>query len=304
MAIELQWDLPGQPLPGLEALLDDVCATCFRLEGLDNAGMAIRIVSSEEIRRLNQCMRGIDRVTDVLSFPTIALHPGQTAGKAKSRVRRQYDPFLGYCNLGDCAICLERAREQAAEYGHALRREIAYLAAHAAFHLMGYDHMQPEDQREMRSMEKKAMAALAIYKAEEPMSDQQLYEMACSALKMSYAPYSQFAVGACLLSTDGRTFTGCNIENASYGATICAERCAVSRAVAEGARRFSAIAVVGESALAWPCGICRQVLNEFSEDMRVICGQAGKGFEVVKLSELLPRSFGPNELAGGNAHGE
>ena len=136
------------------------------------------------------------------------------------------------------------------------------------------------------------------------MSDQQLYEMACSALKMSYAPYSRFAVGACLLSTDGRTFTGCNIENASYGATICAERCAVSRAVTEGARRFSAIAVVGESAQAWPCGICRQVLNEFSENMRVICGQAGKGFEVIKLSELLPRSFGPNELAGGNAHGE
>ena len=82
----------------------------------------------------------------------------------------------------------------------------------------------------------------------------------------------------------------------SYGATICAERCAVSNAVIHGARRFTAIAIVGSSGWAWPCGICRQVLNEFSDDLRVIVGEYGGRFEVLPLSELLPKSFGPRDL--------
>ena len=131
---------------------------------------------------------------------------------------------------------------------------------------------------------------------EDPMTDKQLFDLACEAMHRAYTPYSNFKVGACLLSSDGRTFQGCNIENASYGATICAERSAVSRAVMEGARSFTAIAVVGSSAQAWPCGICRQVLNEFSDGMRVICGQYGQGFDVVPLAELLPHSFGPEHL--------
>ncbi|MDL2206680.1 cytidine deaminase [Eubacteriales bacterium OttesenSCG-928-N13] len=129
------------------------------------------------------------------------------------------------------------------------------------------------------------------------MTDQQLFQCACEALKMAYTPYSHFNVGACILATDGRTFQGCNVENASYGATICAERTAVVTAVTQGAQAFSAIAVVGEDAPAWPCGVCRQVLNEFSADMRVICGAAKTGeYQVVKLSELLPHSFGPHDL--------
>lgn len=129
------------------------------------------------------------------------------------------------------------------------------------------------------------------------MTDRQLFERACHALQNAYVPYSKFRVGACLLSADGRAFEGCNIENASYGATICAERAAVSVAVSQGARRFTRIAVVGQSQLAWPCGVCRQVLHEFSEDMQVICGSADSGeFTVVPLSELLPHAFGPDDL--------
>ncbi|MBR2571247.1 MAG: cytidine deaminase [Clostridia bacterium] len=129
------------------------------------------------------------------------------------------------------------------------------------------------------------------------MTDQELFDRACAALEKAYAPYSHYRVGACLLAEDGRAFDGCNIENASYGATICAERCAVSCALVQGAARFVAIAVVGESSDAWPCGICRQVLNEFSSrEMRVICGTRGKGFTVKTLSELLPMSFGPEDL--------
>ena len=114
---------------------------------------------------------------------------------------------------------------------------------------------------------------------------------------MAYCPYSHFQVGACILAEDGRTFKGCNFENASYGATICAERCAASNAIVNGARRFKAIAVVGSTAVAWPCGICRQVLREFSEpSLPVIVGQYGKAFSVMTLGELLPNSFGPEDL--------
>ena len=137
------------------------------------------------------------------------------------------------------------------------------------------------------------------------MTDQQLYDLACEAMLRAYAPYSGFKVGACLLSSDGRTFQGCNIENASLGATICAERAAISRAITDGARSFTAIAVVGSGSPAWPCGICRQVLNEFSDNLRVICGQYGKqGFVVEPLSALLPHSFGPEALGKEDADGE
>ena len=131
----------------------------------------------------------------------------------------------------------------------------------------------------------------------EQAENQMLFERACAALDRAYAPYSNFRVGACLLAEDGRVFDGCNVENASYGATICAERTAVVKAVSEGARSFTAIAVVGVETDAWPCGICRQVLNEFSADMRVVCGNARSGtFGAMKLSELLPMSFGAKDL--------
>ena len=104
-------------------------------------------------------------------------------------------------------------------------------------------------------------------------------------------------MGACILTEDGRTFKGCNFENASYGATICAERCAASCAIAAGARRFAAIAVVGSTAVAWPCGICRQVLREFPDlSLPVIVGQYGKGFTVKTLGELLPEALSPEDL--------
>ena len=305
MPLELQWTV-DERIDGLEALLAHVCACCFALEGVQNAGMTVRIASAEEVHALNRDMRGIDRETDVLSFPTASFHPGRTAGKDPKRVRRQYDPALGWCNLGDCVISLARAREQAREYGHSLAREIGYLTAHSAFHLMGYDHENPTDRAAMRAMEERAMEMASLSRTEEKtMTDQQLFDMACQAMHCSYSPYSHFKVGACLLSSDGRTFQGCNIENASYGAAICAERCAVGRAVSEGARSFTAIAVVGSDSQAWPCGICRQVLNEFSDNMRVICGQYGHGFEVVPLAELLPRSFGPENLGvQEDKHGE
>ena len=304
MPIELQWAV-DERIEGLEALLARVCEACFSLEGVHNAGMTVRIATPQEVRSLNRSMRGIDRETDVLSFPTASFRPARTAGKQPARVRRQYDPHLGWCNLGDCVISLARAREQAAEYGHSLARELGYLAAHSALHLMGYDHENPDDKSAMRAMEERAMARASLLRTEDStMTDQQLFDLACEAMHLAYAPYSGFKVGACLLASDGRTFQGCNIENASLGATICAERAAVSRAVTEGARAFTAIAVVGSSSEAWPCGICRQVLNEFSDGMRVICGRYGGGYTVEPLTALLPHSFGPESLGKEVGDGE
>ena len=130
------------------------------------------------------------------------------------------------------------------------------------------------------------------------MTYEQLFALASEAKKNAYAPYSGFHVGACILTDAGHTYCGCNFENASFGATICAERCATSCAVAAGERRFAAIAIAAD-APAWPCGICRQVLREFAcgPEMPVIVGAADAGtFTVKTLGELLPESFGPEYL--------
>ena len=129
------------------------------------------------------------------------------------------------------------------------------------------------------------------------MTKEELVQEAFQAMKNAYAPYSNYHVGACVLARDGRTFYGANIENASFGATICAERCAASCAVAAGQRRFMAVAIAANTA-AWPCGICRQVLREFScgPEMPVIVGPYDGDFTVKTLEELLPDSFGPEYL--------
>lgn len=301
MPIELQIEVSGCP-DGLEAFLSRVAETCFEIEGVAGVGFAVRVVDDQEIQRLNREMRAIDAPTDVLSFPTVRYPKGTTARDNLKRLRREYDPASGWINLGDCVLNLDRARLQAEEFGHSLRRELGYLTAHSAFHLMGYDHMQADEKRNMRAMEKKVMQRLRLWRGSEAENMDQnaceeLFRLACQARENAYAPYSHYKVGACILTENGKTFTGCNFENASYGATICAERCAASCAVAAGERRFTAIAIAANSA-AWPCGICRQVLREFavSADMPVIVGPADGTFTVKPLSVLLPESFGPEYL--------
>jgi len=128
------------------------------------------------------------------------------------------------------------------------------------------------------------------------MTYETLLEMAYEATKRAYVPYSKFKVGAALLTEDGKVFTGCNIECASYGGTNCAERTAVFKAVSEGYTKFKAIAVVSASdSIAYPCGICRQVLNEFAPDIDIILDDNGT-MQVINLKEMLPYSFGPSDL--------
>ncbi len=125
------------------------------------------------------------------------------------------------------------------------------------------------------------------------MTDPELIKAAQKACESAYAPYSGFKVGAALLCEDGRIFTGCNVENSSYGAAICAERTAAVKAVSEGCVKFSAIAVVNaEGGLTYPCGICRQFLGEFAgKDFRVILKDKNGQIVCHRLSELMPHGF-------------
>jgi len=122
-----------------------------------------------------------------------------------------------------------------------------------------------------------------------------MLKMAASAAKNAYCPYSKLRVGAALLTSEGDIFTGCNVENASYGLTICAERAAFSAAVGAGHRKFKAIAIVASSpGTPYPCGACRQVMSEFcSGDFKVICMSLANSSkaQVFTLSKLLPRNF-------------
>ena len=130
------------------------------------------------------------------------------------------------------------------------------------------------------------------------MTPEKLVELAKEAMTKAYAPYSGFKVGAALLCADGTVYQGCNIENAAYGPTNCAERTAFFKAVYDGHRDFTAIAVVGgkEGKITGsfpPCGVCRQVMREFCKDDFAIYLAEDKGYQTVTLAELLPHSFQP-----------
>jgi len=131
------------------------------------------------------------------------------------------------------------------------------------------------------------------------MRIEDLISMAADARKNAYVPYSNFRVGAALITDDGSVYTGCNVENASYGATNCAERTAIFKAVSEGHRKISAICIVGskKGSFAFPCGICRQVISEFSdENTKVIVAQDAENYIVRSVEELIPDAFTPKDL--------
>ncbi|KNH20228.1 cytidine deaminase [Priestia megaterium] len=126
----------------------------------------------------------------------------------------------------------------------------------------------------------------------------QLIDEAIAASKQAHVPYSQFHVGAALLTTDGKIYRGCNIENASYGLTNCAERTAIFKAVSEGDKQFSAIAVVGDTdGPISPCGACRQVLAEFCDDhTQIILANLKGDFVITNINEILPGYFSSKDL--------
>lgn len=136
------------------------------------------------------------------------------------------------------------------------------------------------------------------------MTERELIGAALQARKASYSPYSGYQVGAALLTREGKLYTGCNIENAAFTPTVCAERTAFFKAVSQGERHFAAIAIAGSPAgemtqFSWPCGVCRQVMMEFCspESFIVIAAKSETEYQKKTLAELLPEGFGPENLA-------
>ena len=131
------------------------------------------------------------------------------------------------------------------------------------------------------------------------MDYKKLSKIAIDARENAYVPYSKFKVGAAVITEDGTIYTGCNIENASYGATNCAERTAIFKAVSEGHKKIKAIAIVGDmSTNTYPCGICRQVIVEFStEDIQIILVKNEEEYIVKTMEEILPGAFTKEDLS-------
>jgi cytidine deaminase len=124
-----------------------------------------------------------------------------------------------------------------------------------------------------------------------------LIEKAEKARENAYVPYSDFKVGAAVLTVDGQVFTGCNVETASFGGTICAERTAMVKAISSGYKSFKAIAVVGkEGSFTYPCGICRQFIVEFGMNIEVIVAKTADDFKIFTIEELLPYGFTGEDL--------
>ena len=128
------------------------------------------------------------------------------------------------------------------------------------------------------------------------MEDRELVQLAQTARENAYAPYSHYQVGAALLTASGQVFTGCNVENAVYPMTLCAERTAIAKAVSEGQREFVAIAIATRNGGS-PCGACRQVMREFAPRLRILLADDAGHVRQFTLDQLLPDSFGPENLA-------
>lgn len=128
------------------------------------------------------------------------------------------------------------------------------------------------------------------------LNKSELITKALEVQKMAYVPYSNFHVGAALLTEDNKLYTGCNIEISSYSPTLCAERTAIFKAISEGHRKIKTIAIVGDANPTFPCGVCRQVIREFGKDATVIIANSEDDYKEYTLDELLPHSFGPEDL--------
>ena len=128
------------------------------------------------------------------------------------------------------------------------------------------------------------------------MNRESLIEKALEAKKNAYVPYSNFQVGAAIEVEDGSVYSGCNIENASYTPSICAERTAIFKAISEGKKEIKKIAIVGDGDMTYPCGVCRQVIREFGKNAEIIVANSKEDYKVYTLEDLLPHSFGPEDL--------
>lgn len=276
-----------------EALETAIWQAYVSREDLPDAGeLDLTLVDDATIQELNKTHRQLDKPTDVLSFPMYDDRDDLAADVQAGL------PVI----LGDIMISVPTAERQAQAYGHSFKREMAYLLVHGLLHIAGYDHMSAEEKSAMRRAEEAILADVDVPRDTAPSKTaavldeadvQALVDAARAARSQAYAPYSGYAVGAALLAADGRRFCGVNVENASYGATCCAERTALFAAVTAGARDFIALALVTEGdEPAPPCGLCRQALAEFSPDLAIyLAGPTGEAYRRTSLAALFPEAF-------------
>ena len=266
------------------------------------AELNVTITENEEMHEINEQYRDVDSATDVLSFPRLNyVEPGDFKSLKKFLEENHEDyfnPETDELMLGDIVVSIEKVYEQADKYGHSPLRELAFLVAHSMMHLFGYDHMTEPEAKEMEGKQEDVLARLDITRDKDikmitkaTKEDEALIKEAKKAMKFSYSPYSKFPVGAALLTEDGKIFTGANIENASYGATNCAERTAIFNAVSKGEKSFTKIAVVSKKGAAYPCGICRQVMSEFMNENAICLVEVDKEIKRYSLGDLLAFSF-------------
>lgn len=245
-----------------------------------NYEIDVSIVDNKAIHQINKDYRGIDRPTDVISFAFF----DDKEEKAIEGV-----PSM----LGEIIISYEKASEQAKEYGNSLEREMSFLFLHGMLHLLGYDHMNEDDEFEMFRLQDEILGGKLMDKKE-------LVAKAIEARKLSYSPYSKFAVGAAVLTTDGRVFMGANVENSAYPLCMCGERNALYNAYMHGVKReeIAALALAADTdGPCTPCGACRQVMSELMlPNTPVYMANIKGALQETTVADLLPFAFSGDDL--------
>ena len=161
--MKLLWQIDTQVDPRYLSLMQTAADCAVWMEGVSRpCAVNIRICGDDAIHEINREYRGVDRATDVLSFPTVNYPAGKTAGQCDKLLARELDDEVDACMLGDLIISMPHVLAQAAEYGHSPEREAAYLTVHGLCHLMGYDHIEDEDKKKMRAMEEKILSAIGM----------------------------------------------------------------------------------------------------------------------------------------------
>lgn len=296
MKAAITWNIPGSAdtrLPIADEAFRSKITEIFRARlekdgilasSVATAEVSVTFMSPEEIAKINGQYRKIPDPTDILSFPL-----WEKDGEFKPEDWQSLP-------LGDLIVCPERVAANAEEHKKTYEEELVLVLSHGFLHLTGRDHCTEEEQNRMWAEQDEMTAE--YFRAAGVTDKTKLTAEAAESLVAasrgaavnSYAPYSHFPVGAAILFKNGEIVTGCNVENASYGLTICAERNAMSAAVARGLRDPLAIAVTGNTPHCAPCGACRQFLSEFNPDMLVVT-EGGDGVSIRALNELLPMNF-------------
>lgn len=282
-------DITGE----MEEVITKAVELCFEHEKMERSlEISILLVDDRKIKEINNEQRGIDMSTDVLSFPIVEMEDGQIKSN------------LGDINLegniiilGDIVVSVETAYKQAIEYGHSFERELAFLVTHGVFHLLGYEHEDKNNENKMREKQEVVLGKMGLkrwkHEIDIKLDLDILVRKATEEKAKAYAPYSGFKVGAAVLTETGDIYTGVNVENISYGTTICAERVAIFKAISDGERKIKAIAIAGDGEeIIYPCGACCQVISEFGgENTKIVCSDNKGDFRIFALKELFPYPF-------------